>query len=417
MVSIISFSDLRGGAARAANSVYLALKKSDVKVQLLVAELTFNNEGVKGPSRLQFIKHFLLRLVSYAILKVSFYKGYSKLSLNIFNSSFVINQARYQDNLHIHWFNNETLSINKLASFCDTKRVIITLHDEWLYSGIEHCKNDIFNESNIFKPEDESFIFRYINDFIFKKKIGHRLAFQKAIYTVPSRWMYNRAKNSDLLNGCDIRLIPNIIDTEIFHKKNIQIDNVVRDWNLKKCMIFSFGAVNLKNNPLKGGKILEDTINALGSVLSESDKGKIKLITFGDGVKGIHYKNGIEVYNVGMVKSQEEMACLYSNSTVTVIPSLTESFGQIAAESLSCETPVLCFDCTGLVDIVKHNKTGYLATSYSSDSLLDGFLWFLNKNESELREMGARGRAHVKDNYSESVVSRLYLNIYSEHYL
>ncbi|EGQ9303686.1 glycosyltransferase, partial [Vibrio vulnificus] len=118
--------------------------------------------------------------------------------------------------------------------------------------------------------------------------------------------------------------------------------------------------------------------------------------------------------NVGHVTSSEDMATLYSSCSITVVPSLTESFGQVAAESLACETPVLCFECTGLKDIVSHRVNGYLAKSYSSDELSKGIVWLANMNKDELENYGRRGRASMKKNFSAEVVTGEYIKLYSE---
>jgi len=49
----------------------------------------------------------------------------------------------------------------------------------------------------------------------------------------------------------------------------------------------------------------------------------------------------------------DEMAVAYSASDFTVIPSLSESFGLIAIESLFQGTPIITTDCGGLKDIIK----------------------------------------------------------------
>jgi len=49
-----------------------------------------------------------------------------------------------------------------------------------------------------------------------------------------------------------------------------------------------------------------------------------------------------------------------------------EAFGKMAAESMACGTPVVCFNATGLVDIVEDEINGYAAPPFSSAELANG---------------------------------------------
>ena len=49
-----------------------------------------------------------------------------------------------------------------------------------------------------------------------------------------------------------------------------------------------------------------------------------------------------------------------------------EAFGQTAFERLACGTPVVCFDATGLLDIVEHQINGYLAKPFDTSDLAAG---------------------------------------------
>jgi glycosyltransferase involved in cell wall biosynthesis len=64
-----------------------------------------------------------------------------------------------------------------------------------------------------------------------------------------------------------------------------------------------------------------------------------------------------------------------------VVPSIQESFGQTASESLACGTPVVAFNATGLMDIVDHQCNGYLAQPYASLDLANGITWVLEDRE------------------------------------
>jgi glycosyltransferase involved in cell wall biosynthesis len=96
-----------------------------------------------------------------------------------------------------------------------------------------------------------------------------------------------------------------------------------------------------------------------------------------------------------------------------LVPSLEEAFGKTAAEALSCQTPVVCFDSTGLKDIVEHQACGYSAEAFSSDDLANGIAWVL-ADETRHAALAARGRAKVLEEFSISRVAEQYRALYTE---
>jgi glycosyltransferase involved in cell wall biosynthesis len=66
-----------------------------------------------------------------------------------------------------------------------------------------------------------------------------------------------------------------------------------------------------------------------------------------------------KVYFVG-IKRGKELAAYYRIADVFVFPSLSETFGIVMIEAMSCGTPVAAFPCTGPIDVVDSGVTGYL---------------------------------------------------------
>jgi glycosyltransferase involved in cell wall biosynthesis len=120
---------------------------------------------------------------------------------------------------------------------------------------------------------------------------------------------------------------------------------------------------------------------------------------------------GLDVRYVGRLRHDTELASLYSSADVMVVPSLQESFGKTAAEAMACGTPVTAFANSGLLDIVDHKQSGYLATLNSSADLADGIAWCV---DGVSRDGGLRARARQKAVQAfnvPSVVGR-YIDLY-----
>lgn len=400
-INYVSYSYVKGGAAIAAKKT-----KNLLMGNYFVTSLSQDDAGYS-----QLFK----RIISFFLVKLQIYDNPIKHSLNFF--SYVPVLKSFKENAesvhHLHWINNDTLSVFDLDKVPSGS--ICTLHDEWLYCGAEHY----------YKVGDESENFKYGYSFfkkgvygvhwnyliwrIKKNKLAHR---KDLIFTVPSNWMLERASSSVILKNSDIRYLPNPIDTNIFKPSCIESVAELRKkyFFLNDDFIFCFGAIGGKKNTLKGANLLEDALKILSFSLSNRAIRKIKLIDFGGSEASSNFY-GFSSISLGHIKDPNDLALLYSSVDCVVVPSMVESFGQVAAEASSCTTPVLCFDTSGLRDIVQHGKTGLVAEAFSAQSLADCMLTLIGMSPEKRKAMGQAGRNHVVSQFSYPVVSEQYFKI------
>ena len=121
------------------------------------------------------------------------------------------------------------------------------------------------------------------------------------------------------------------------------------------------------------------------------------------------HQSGFPLYELGSFSDDLALALAYSAADVMCVPSRQESFGQIAAEAMACETPVVAFGATGLLDIIDHQKNGYLARPYDSIDFAAGIEWTL-KNKANL---GSAARKKIETEFSPGDVARRHLELYS----
>ena len=404
-IDFISFSFSKGGAAIAAD-----------KFKSLVLKLNCSVDGISQDNAGGY--QFFKRLVSFSLGKLERDKNAIKHSLNLFSYPPVPKSFQEKKSLHhIHWINNDTLSIfdfDKIPSGS-----ILTLHDEWLYCGTEHCYQ-VGDNSDFFAVGYPWFSRKYSgipwHAIIWRIKLKKLSRRRDLIITVPSNWILERAKRSLILKELPIYLLPNPIDVDTFYARRHENNLSLREQCGFKSedFVFCFGAVGGKNNPLKGSHLLEKAFEVLISSLSESESNKIKIITFGGSEQGSDKLCGVDVYQMGHISSPADLAEVYSSADCVVVPSLVESFGQVAAEALACETPVISFACSGLLDIVVDGKTGLTAEAYDVDQLAERFKLMALLPEIERSEMGKRGRKHVVKSFSYSVIAEKYQMIIDE---
>lgn len=93
-------------------------------------------------------------------------------------------------------------------------------------------------------------------------------------------------------------------------------------------------------------------------------------------------------------QEHDQVPRLLSRWTLSVIPSICESFGVAALESSAMCVPVVASDVGGLPDTVRHRRTGLLVPPESPGALADAIIGLL-ENKPLLEEMGRRGRRWV----------------------
>ena len=407
-MKIISYSFKKGGAAISASRFSDILQQNE---NVLDLELISQDNA----SLFQFFK----RLVTFLLSKAQFDANPIKHSLNLFSYSPIIKAFKnHQEELfHIHWINNDSLSIfdfNKIPAGS-----LITLHDEWLYCGAEHCYKvedlnlDFINGYPFFKQGVSGLHWNYL---IWKVKL-HKLKLRTdLIYTVPSSWMLKRASQSLMLRNADIRLLPNPIDVDVFVPSTKININLFRSslGILPDDIVLVFGAIGGKASYLKGAHLLDEALKKLSTEMNTDLVKKIKLIDFGGKVKKNDFLQGFQNISLGHISDQSQLAKLYSSADCVIVPSLVESFGQVAAEALACETPVVCFNCSGLTDIVIDGESGLLAKPYSVVDLAQKIKNIILLDNESRSELGRNGRRHVIENFSYPVISKQYNRIIND---
>ncbi len=401
-ISLLSFSFKKGGAAIAAGKFANIANNFD---GIQVSKISQDEQAGK----IQFVK----RLISFGLSKLQFDGNPIKHSLNLFSYSpalkiFSLHNAGL---FHLHWINNDTLSVFDFDKI--PLGSIITLHDEWLYCGAEHCYK-VLDSTDYFEHGYPLFIKGIVgfpwNSLIWRIKLNKLSNRRDLIYTVPSSWMLERAKRSLILKNADVRLLPNPIDIETF--KPLTSDKIsqfrMSIGYSNENFIFCFGAVGGKSSYLKGAALLEKALNILHQDLGEPTRRRVKILMFGGQQYGDSNYAGFDAFYLGHISNPEDLAKVYASADCVVVPSLVESFGQVAAEALACETPVISFASSGLKDIVTNNVTGLCAEPFSVESLAEKLKMMLEKPVVDRRYLAENGRKHVVKNFSYPIIAEQY---------
>lgn len=104
---------------------------------------------------------------------------------------------------------------------------------------------------------------------------------------------------------------------------------------------------------------------------------------------------------------------LYQDSTVFVLPSLSEGFGLVLVEAMGCKCPVIATDLPAIRDIVKDRETGILFRQKSVAELADKINYLLD-NDGIRHDLGRSGRSYVYERYDWKIITERYALLIAE---
>lgn len=355
----------------------------------------------------------VLRKVDYLLLKSMAGKKY-QINDNIPFDYYRIGMPLYRekvvkeaDVIILHWVCGTFLSVRGIKKILNLhKPVILVCHDNWYFTGgchvrlgCEKYKHHCYHCAQLYSKKKKDWSYQ-----LFEMK---RKAFQEQNITVisPSRWMDQNVVNSKLLANFNHYIVPNPINTEIYKVKNkmlLRRKYEISDENI----ILAFGAVRAVDTPYKGYRQLLEALDILEE--KYSFEYPVEMLVFGADSGESRFGKKIRMKYLGVL-NEAEIVDMYNMADIYVIPSLEDSFNSTVIESLACETPVVSFETGGIVDIIEHKKTGYLALYNDPEDLAKGIMWVINNNEKNI--LGKMGRDRVLKKFSDTVVAREYLKV------
>lgn len=404
----INHSDNIGGAAIAALRIADSLQKNGLKNRILVRIKLTENESV-----IQLNHPIFSRVVNslrnrFSQVLMRFYKVNldQTNSINIFPSSLVnkINGID-ADVVHFHWIGHEMMSIESIARI--NKPIVWTLHDLWIFSGIEHLPVlDSYISGNFKNNVISLFTKSRLDQWTWNRK-KQLLKNKQIFFVAPSQWMSTIAKEAALMSESDISIIPNPLDIDFWRRGDLKKARSTLKLPIsKKIILFGlYGDVDVKH---KGFDLLLEALEKINI-----DKSNTILSIFGSNFqeKSIH---GMEIISHGFVDSELAMRDLYRSADVFVIPSRLESFGQTAAEAMACGVPVVSFAGHGTADFIIHKETGWLARPFDVEDLAKGIDYILMCSLKKMLTLSQKSRKSIENLCAYNKVANQYKEVYEK---
>ena len=409
-VLIVNTSERTGGAAIAANRLMHALNRNGVEAQMLVRDRkTDALEVVSIPQSWHLKANFLWER---GVIWLN--NGLSKQGLfqvDIANAGTDITTLpafQQADVIHLHWVNQGFLSLKNLERICASgKPVVMTLHDQWYFTGICHYSSDC----DKYRTQCEKCPMLKGPGIDLARRVYNR---KRAIYEGRnitfvgcSRWMADLARKSSLTRGHTVTNVPNAIDTDVFtpmdklearRRHNLPMD--------KKLLLFGAQRITDKR---KGFDFLVEACEHI-SMHHPTLPGQLEVVVLGGDAPSVKELLPLPVHIVNYLSNEDDIAQLYNAVDLFVTPSLQDNLPNTIVEAMSCGTPCVGFDVGGIPEMINHKQDGYVANYCDSLDFAQGIAWCLNPDRQPA--LSAAARADALATYSQSVAATRYLSIY-----
>ena len=401
-IAIINRSDLNGGAAVFTYRLTEAFRNNGIDATMLVTDKRSDTDFVVSyahslKDRFAFLAERLQIFLQNGFSKKNLFKVDTADFGRDISSHPAIKDA---DVIILNWINQGALSLDCVKKLCDTgKPILWNMHDMWECTGICHHAY----ECGGYKASCGKCA--YLGSSC-ENDLSHKTwTKKKAVYSVPnihfvavSNWLADKCRESSLLAGKDICVIPNTIAVDNFshHRKPNSDYNIPAD-----CKVLAMGAARLDED-VKGFPLLIDALKQL----SPDTASKVHLLLFG-GLRNKELLHELAVpYTYLGAVTTDKVADILTHSDVILSSSLYESFGGTLIEGLASGCLAVTYGNGGQTDIVDHKRTGYIAEHKSTTDFAKGIEWAINENID-------RSLLHqeMQQRFSPKTIVEKYLNL------
>lgn len=424
----INTADISGGAEKISWLLFQSYKKQNFESQLIVGIKNSNEPSIiKIPNFYdQNNKKLTTKLINKNKLFNSVYIRYFLRTISLDWKAFIrwmgienyyfpksrkiLDSLKWKpDIIHAHNLHGEYFDLRYLKTLSKKVPVLITLHDEWLYTG--HCAYTI--QCHRWKTGCGSCpdLTRYpgikhdLSAFNFQRK-KEILDHSKLFIVTPSKWLMNKVDLS-ILSGIKKKIIPYGIDQNIFfptEKNKIRNELGIP----QNDFVILFVANHANNNAYKDQKTV---ISSISKIKNEQNK-NISFISLGGNIYS--RKNGkITKIDIPYQSDQKQIAKFYQAADVFLHAAKADNYPLTILESLCCGIPVIATSVGGISEQIKEGITGFLIPSEDPTSMALKIDHLLNSPDL-LKKMSIQAANESKAKFNLDRMVTDYLDFYEE---
>ena len=205
---------------------------------------------------------------------------------------------------------------------------------------------------------------------------------------------------------CDIKVIPNFVDCDQYHRRNVTA--------LRGQLAPSGEKLLIHVSNFRPVKRLTATIEILARVCRQVPA---RLLMVGDGpdlAEASRLARTLDLVDrVEFLGEQELVVPLLSASDILLMPSSQESFGLAALEAMACEVPVVASRVGGLPELIENGVSGYLHAPSDLDGMAQSVVTLLT-DSTLYRRMAEASRRAARERYCDSKIVPRYESCYRQ---
>jgi glycosyltransferase involved in cell wall biosynthesis len=401
-VALVAAAANRGGAHVAALRLHQGLLDAGVDSRF-VAGIVADGVPVAGPPSPRW-RRDLWRVRSRVSRWIAARFGpqpEGMQSLNVLPSGLAhrLNADRL-DAVHLHWVNNELLSIAEIGRI--RHPMVWTLHDMWAFCGSEHYLAD----PSAYLGPPGSAVGAGVSQmarWTWERK-RRAWASLQPIIVAPSRWLGDLASRSRLLGHLPVEIVPYGLDLDCFRPPSARERDASRPFRIV------FGAAGGSADPRKGFDLF---VAAMGRLAETFRARACELVFFGSAEppRMDPVAADLRVCSAGIIRSDAEMARLFGEADLFVATSRLDNLPNTVMEATACGIPTVAFRIGGMPDMIEHQRTGYLAEAFDADDLAAGISWAL-EDETRLRALKKAARGKAEREFGSGLQAERMLAIY-----
>jgi glycosyltransferase involved in cell wall biosynthesis len=199
----------------------------------------------------------------------------------------------------------------------------------------------------------------------------------EARFIANSRWLRETVKDSPVLRGQEIAVVPPPVDTAVFHPQDRGTCRTRFGLNSDN-LVVATGCASLTDAN-------KDTPGLLRR-LAELELPGLKVLMFGDGE--ITIPNGLDVHRCGPIREKHKLATIYGAADLFVSASRMETYGLTLAEAYACGCGVVAHDTGGIPEALPRDPSVALVPLGDRGAFVDGMREQLRRCAAELPAVG-----------------------------
>lgn len=273
------------------------------------------------------------------------------------------------------------------------KRIVLTLHDQrWFTGGCHYSGACIGYQGNCKQCPQATKVGKYFVRNSMKQNIKLLSSYSNLRVIAPSNWLAEKARESVLLAGSEIKVIRNPIPS--FETSSQKLKETP---SIKQIRIV-FVSDNLQN-PLKGLDLLISAFN----LMSEEDRSKFQLLLIG------RNSPNVDIFpldvRITVVKNHESLCAELRQQDYLVVPSRQDNLPNVIGEAFSAGIRVLGSNAGGIPEVITP-ETGEIFENGNPDDLAKKLLRISKVYpKSKVLE-------HFKLNFNYEKVAKEILSVY-----